>query len=121
MNSDYAAERAAAAGRPLPILRFDPTKHGIERWLGPRESSIMITLWARAEPCTVKRVWRELQKQGERIAYTTVMTIMTRMYQKAMIDRVKRGLAFVYTIRETREAFEERQIAIIVESIGRAE
>ncbi len=43
----------------------------------------------------------------ERIAYTTVMTTLDRLYKKRLLSRRKDGLAFVYTALVTRDELEQ--------------
>ncbi len=116
MTADYAAERAEAV-RLLPICRLNPTKFGLERWLGPLETLVMEAMWANDYPRTVKGVWKELGQLGHPQVYTTIMTTMTRLYQKGMLNRDKPGQGYAYRVRETRAQFEERQIAAARASI----
>lgn len=121
MNSTYAQERASAAlPVDLPICRYDPRASGLERFLGPLEAAIIEIVWASELPMTVKSVWKRIRTSYlDTIAYTTVMTTMARMERKGFFTHRKSGFAFMYSARETREEFEERQIAAILESIER--
>lgn len=47
-----------------------------------------------------------LERQRE-IAYTTVMTTLTRLHDKGLLDRERDGKRFVYTAKLTREGFLE--------------
>jgi predicted transcriptional regulator len=51
-------------------------------------------LWAAGEPLTPKQVQTEL---GGELAYTTVMTSLTRLYEKGVVSREKHGRAYAYT------------------------
>ena len=42
-----------------------------------------------------------------RLAYTTLMTTLDRLYKKALLERKKQGRAFVYEARLSRNEFEE--------------
>lgn len=64
--------------------------------LGRLESRIMNVLWKRASPATVREIQRNLSRKRP-IAYTTVMTVMTRLYEKGLLRREQRGRAFAYT------------------------
>jgi predicted transcriptional regulator len=55
----------------------------------------MRLLWAEKRS-TVKKVHRLLTQQRE-IAYTTVMTTMSRLAEKGVLIRHREGLAYVYT------------------------
>ena len=118
-TATYATERARATAAPtLPVLRFDPSKEGAERWLGPLEAAIMEVVWSAGRPVTVKAVWRLLKLDYHpKIAYTTAMTTMTRLAEKRLLERTRKGMAYVYTAVETREQFEARQRAAILASL----
>ncbi len=75
-------------------FRFSPTKDGLVKVLGPLETEIMQILW-QEERSTVKKVHRKLSAQRE-IAYTTVMTTMSRLAEKGVLNRHREGLAYVY-------------------------
>jgi len=62
--------------------------------LGDLEAAIMNVIWQRGE-ATVEEVRGALQPQRQP-AYTTVMTVMSRLAGKGVLEREKRGRAFVY-------------------------
>ncbi len=76
-------------------FRFSPTKDGLVKVLGPLETEIMQILWQEGSS-TVKKVHRKLSQQRD-IAYTTVMTTMSRLADKGVLNRERDGLAYVYT------------------------
>ena len=76
-------------------FRFSPTKDGLVKVLGPLETDIMQIIW-QDERSTVKKVHRKLSQQRD-IAYTTVMTTMSRLAEKGVLNRHREGLAYVYT------------------------
>ncbi|MFP4437297.1 MAG: BlaI/MecI/CopY family transcriptional regulator [Chloroflexaceae bacterium] len=84
-------------------FRFSPSKDGLVKVLGPLETEIMQLLW-QEERSTVKKVHRRLSQQRE-IAYTTVMTTMSRLAEKGVLNRHREGLAYVYTPAITEEEF----------------
>jgi predicted transcriptional regulator len=61
--------------------------------MGALEAEVLQVLWGSEEPLTPGQVRDAL---GEQLAYTTVMTILTRLWQKGLADRVKEGRAFAY-------------------------
>jgi predicted transcriptional regulator len=61
---------------------------------GALEAEIVATLWAAGEPLTPKAVQSQL---GGELAYTTVMTALTRLYDKGVVSREKSGRAYAYT------------------------
>ena len=72
--------------------------------LGELETTVMELLWT--EPAqTVTEVERRLL-QSRAIAHTTVLTTLDRLHRKGLLTREKRGKAFVYTPRLSRDEFE---------------
>ena len=75
-------------------FRFSPAKDGLVKVLGPLETEIMQVIWH--DKCsTVKKVHRALSQNRE-IAYTTVMTTMSRLADKGVLNRQRDGLAYIY-------------------------
>jgi predicted transcriptional regulator len=64
---------------------------------GPLEGVVMEVVWAVGEPIAVRGVLVRLNAdRAEPLAYTTVMTVMTRLADKGVLDRKKQGRGFVY-------------------------
>jgi predicted transcriptional regulator len=66
------------------------------RGLGELEAAVMERLWARATPSTVRDVHTDLQRDRQ-IAYTTVMTVMDKLFKKGVLRRELDGRAYRYT------------------------
>jgi predicted transcriptional regulator len=91
--------------RPKITLRgFKPNARGAAHVLGELETAVMELLWREAR-LTVNQVEERLQ-QRRQIAHTTVLTTLDRMHRKGYLTREKKGKAFVYAPRYTREEFE---------------
>ncbi|WP_029215492.1 BlaI/MecI/CopY family transcriptional regulator [Kallotenue papyrolyticum] len=100
-----------------PEFRFKPAAGGLVKVLGPLETQIMQIIW-REKSTTVKQVHRRLQEQtGRDIAYTTVMTTMTRLADKGMLHRRRDGLAFVYTPAVTKRDFEQMMVRRVLDGL----
>lgn len=70
--------------------------------MGPLEQQLLEALWLRGS-ATV----RELLEYGDvKLAYTTVMTTLDRLYKKQLLDRVAEGRAFRYAPRHTQQELE---------------
>ena len=67
--------------------------------LGPLEQRLLQEIWARG-PATVREL---LADSAMKIAYTTVMTTLDRLYKKQLLNRSAEGRAFRYSARVTRE------------------
>jgi len=71
--------------------------------LGPLEQQLLETLW-RCKNATV----RELLADGKlKLAYTTVMTTLDRLYKKNLLARTAEGRAFRYFPRHTPEELQK--------------
>ena len=60
---------------------------------GGLEQEVLLQLWALGRPATPAEV---LDALDDDLAYTTVMTILTRLWQKRLVARKRRGRAFAY-------------------------
>lgn len=49
------------------------------------------------EPQSVADIQRRLREDGQPLAYTTVMTVLMRLHQKAVVVRVKQSRRYLYT------------------------
>jgi predicted transcriptional regulator len=72
--------------------------------LGSLESQLMERIWARGE-ISVRDLHAEL---APRLAYTTIMTTLDRLFKKGMLDRRKVGKAFYYKARLSEKEYHEQ-------------
>jgi predicted transcriptional regulator len=72
--------------------------------LGDLETEVMERTWAREE-ISVRDLHQEL---AGRLAYTTVMTTLDRLYKKGMLIRRKQGKAFLYSPAFTKIEYQAR-------------
>ena len=63
------------------------------RPMGALEADVLRHLWNASEPATPGQVHEAL---GADIAYTTVMTVLTRLWRKGLVDREQQGRAYAY-------------------------
>ncbi len=66
--------------------------------LGPLELKVLEVLWQRNRASTV----RSVQPSFPRLAYTTLMTTLDRLYRKGVLRRFRLGRAFGYEPRCSR-------------------
>ena len=83
--------------------------------LGPLEQEVMDCIWKEKE-VTVSDIHACLKKR-RKIAYTTVMTIMTRLAEKGFLARKMEGKAYVYTPKKTKEQTAKGVVKKIVNSL----
>lgn len=68
-----------------------------EKLLGPLEAEVMKIVWRAGEPMTVRALLERINKRREpQLAYTTVMTVMSRLVEKRVLDRKREGRGYVY-------------------------
>jgi predicted transcriptional regulator len=67
--------------------------------LGPLEMDVMEVVW-KLGPSSVRDVVDQMER---RLAYTTVMTTLDRLYKKGILDREMTDRAFLYCARLSRE------------------
>ena len=60
---------------------------------GSLERDVLQVLWRSKQPLTPAEVRSQL---ADRFAYTTVLTILTRLHDKGLAEREARGRAFAY-------------------------
>ncbi|MDF3294041.1 BlaI/MecI/CopY family transcriptional regulator [Streptomyces silvisoli] len=63
------------------------------RAAGELEASVLAALWAAGEPLTAAQVNEQLP--GD-LAYTTVLTILSRLHDKGMLTRRREGRGYAY-------------------------
>jgi len=81
--------------------------------LGKLEREVLEQIWKRRE-VSVRDVYLQFE---ERIAYTTLMTTLDRLYKKRLLHRRKDGRAFLYSAAVGREEFEEGIREDVIDSL----
>ena len=61
---------------------------------GALEAEILAALWSADGPLTAEEVRAQL---GHELAYTTVQTVLVRLYDKAILERHAHGRAYAYS------------------------
>jgi predicted transcriptional regulator len=84
------------------LLGFQRPSDVVLPALGKLEREVMQFAWRRGQ-VSVRDVHEEF---AGRIAYTTLMTTLDRLYKKGLLAREKDGRAFRYAPRVSREEFE---------------
>ena len=86
------------------------------------ETEVMDAVWD-LRAATVRQVGEELARRGSKErAYTTIMTICSRLAGKAMLSRTREGQTDVYEPMMTRDAYREARaaagVAALVDEAG---
>ncbi len=81
--------------------------------LGKLEREVLDQIWQRRE-VSVRDVYLQFE---ERIAYTTLMTTLDRLYKKRLLHRRKDGRAFLYSAAVGRDEFEDGIREDVIDSL----
>lgn len=74
-----------------------PERRGPGRLLGPLESEVMDVVWAADGPITVRQALERINDGRDPVlAYTTVMTVMSRLVEKGALSRRPEGRSYAY-------------------------
>ncbi len=100
------------------ITAFRPDRSGIRKVLGDLEAQIMELIWARpaSQGTTVRDVFEILYQQRQ-IAYTTVMSTMSRLAKKQFLRIEKHEQTYVYTPTMTEQEFISRFVSHILQDL----
>jgi len=82
---------------------------------GTLEAEVLAVMWAADDAMTPAEVRAAM---GTDLAYTTIMTIQTRLLDKGLVERERRGRAFAYrpTVTEAELAARRMSQALIAAS-----
>jgi predicted transcriptional regulator len=118
------AAAALRGRRGLTQTRYAsrPVSTAVPPPLHELESEVMEEVWARGE-ATVRDVQESLNARAEKIrAYTTLLTVMTRLGSKGLLVRRRAGRLDIYTPALSRDAYlearAEAEVSAIVEDFG---
>lgn len=80
----------------------------------------MEIVWASKKPLTVRETYETLKK-NKKIAYTTVMTIMDRLFEKQLLNRDTKksrgGIRYVYWPALERQNYQESAVHEVLSSL----
>ena len=86
--------------KPDTNLSSAPRPH-----LGPLEIDVMNAIWS----CGAGNVRDVVGRLERKLAYTTVMTTLDRLYKKGLLEREMIDRAFVYSPRVSREDWDRQR------------
>ncbi|WP_369383076.1 BlaI/MecI/CopY family transcriptional regulator [Streptomyces sp. cg36] len=81
---------------------------------GQREAEVVAVLRAASGPLTPREV---LERIGGDLAYSTVVTILTRLYEKDVLTRAAHGRAFAYAPATDEPGFAARKMRQAMEEV----
>ncbi len=84
--------------------------------LGDAELEVLVQLWE-GGPQTVRAVMNRLHGMGRQLAYTTVLTVLTRLEQKDYVTSNRAGAAYVYEPAISRDRVARSRIRSVLASL----
>ena len=108
------SETAASGSDRLPTIAGMPSfdrrpkrqrqsRDPVARYLGDLQAAVMQIFWRR-ESATVREVADELNKKRS-LAYTTVLTLVSRLWSRGLLNREAEGRGFRYRAEKSRDDF----------------
>lgn len=94
---------------------FKPHGQGLEKVLGGLESKVMTTVWSIGR-CTVRDVYEHLRSQRN-LAYTTVMTVMSRLAGKGLLKRELVDGTYYYEPAMSQEEFKKTVVSEVLDGL----
>ena len=85
---------------------------------GELEAQVMDALWDADGWMTPREVHAVITTPRRPLAYTTVMTILVRLWNKAMLEREASGRAFAYRPVATRDEWAAQRMHELLEASG---
>ena len=107
--------------KKLGFSQYNIEGKALEAFLGPLESNIMEAIWSsKKTPITVREIYAALNKT-KKIAYTTVMSTMDRLFEKDLLDRKiekgRGGLYYVYWPKLEKQNFQKSAVREVLASL----
>lgn len=85
---------------------------------GELEAQVMDVLWDSQDALTPREVRDVVNTKRRSLAYTTVMTILVRLWEKGMLEREQRGRAYAYRPVSTRDEWAATRMEEILAASG---
>ena len=74
-----------------------------QKILSPLEQEVMNIVWE-CEGCSIRDVLERINKK-KKLAYTTVATILQRLYEKGLVIRTNKDIVIYYSPKLTKENY----------------
>lgn len=84
--------------------------------LGEAELEVLRILWD-CGPLTVRDVLTHLHDRGRKVAYTTVLTFLSRLEQKGFVSSDKNDQAYLYRARVTRQSVAKSRVRALLDQL----
>lgn len=87
-----------------------------EHELGEAELGVLRVLWDQG-PLTVREVMEVLHERGRKVAYTTVLTFLTRLEQKGFVKADKGDQAYIYRAKASRASVTKSRVRALLDEL----
>ncbi len=84
--------------------------------LGEAELEVLRVLWDSGAQ-TVREVMTRLHERGRRVAYTTVLTFLTRLEQKGFVSSDKKDQAYIYRAKVSRQSVTRSRVRSLLDQL----
>jgi predicted transcriptional regulator len=84
--------------------------------LGEAELEVLKVLWDEG-PLPVREVMNRLHGRGRRVAYTTVLTFLTRLEQKGFVKADKSEMAYIYQPTVSRDGVAKSRLRSFLQQL----
>ncbi len=74
-----------------------------QKTLSPLEQEVMNVVWELKE-CSIRDVVEKFS-QEKKLAYTTVATLLQRLFEKGLVNRISQGTVLSYTPKVSKEMY----------------
>jgi predicted transcriptional regulator len=96
-------------------VRVRKNRVGVGSGLGELEADIMSVVW-RLGGASVKDVFEELYPE-KRLAYTTIMTVMSRLANKNVLKQDRTSTAYMYTPNVSQEDMANSMVSQVIDKV----
>ena len=94
-----------------------PARRAKKLAMGELKARVLNVLWDR-EGWTTPGEAHEVLSRSRDLAYTTVMTIMVRLFNDGMLERRREGRAFAYRPLQSREEYTADRMSRLLDDAG---
>ncbi|MCL6472697.1 MAG: BlaI/MecI/CopY family transcriptional regulator [Firmicutes bacterium] len=101
--------------RRFKVSSFRPSESGIRKVLGDLEADIMELMWQKGVS-SVREIY-ELLARNREIAYTTVMTVMSRLADKGILNKERDGKHYLYRPATSKEEFSRTMFSSVLRGL----
>ena len=85
----------------------------VQKSMSKLEQEAMVIIW-NCKSCSVRDIMAKLT--NSKLAYTTVATVLQRLYKKGIVTRKGQGVSFIYLPKVTKETYAKKIAQIFIKN-----